>query len=170
MVEIYDNINPSNPLLIRSTNWLIGGLAQKYCIGGTILGGWQDGMVPDHPYLIRLILKNDCVETNKSLQFTLPIRDCTITGVPSDDKKLLLIPNPAIDNVNIHYELSCNSEVRLLVTHQIFTNFNYSVIPLVTQVEGEYNVDVPIQTFYAGLNVVILQVDGAIYTSTFIKQ
>jgi hypothetical protein len=168
-IEIFDNLNPSSPSLIRSTNWL-SGLARKYCIGGPLWGSWQDGMIPNHPYLIKLNVKNDCSETNKFFPFILPTRDCTIIGVPNEDKKLSLSPNPSSDNIIIHYELEEAAEVRILVTHQLYSSFNYTVTSLMTQNQGIYNVNVPIGSFYPGLNIIILQVDGMIFTETFIKQ
>lgn len=168
-IEIYDNIHPSSPSLIHTTNWL-SGLAKKYCISGPLLGNWQDGMLPDHPYLIKLVVKNDCSETDKSYPFILPVRDCTIVGVPNEDYKISLSPNPASDYLIIHYELEETAEVRILVTHPMYTSFNYAVTSLMSQNQGIYNVNVPIESFYPGLNVIIFEVGGIILTKTFIKQ
>ncbi|MBK9220611.1 MAG: hypothetical protein IPO78_13130 [Saprospiraceae bacterium] len=169
-IEIYDNINPTNPILIKTTHWL-SGLAQKYCITGNLQSGWQDDMQSNHPYLIKLIVKNDCSENEKSEPFSLPIRDCTITGDhPNNELKFAISPNPATDNLTIQYELNEESQVKILLTHQLFNNFNYTVSPSCFQSQGEYTINIPLQSVYPGINVILFMVNDKIYTSSFIKQ
>lgn len=172
-VEIYDYQNPSNPVLIKSTNWITG-TAKKYCIGGlSLYGSWQNGMQANHPYLIKLIVQNECDESAFSYPFTLPVKDCHITSTPDTVRKdyfLSVSPNPASNEITIHYELEDSHNTRILITHPLYNNYSYNVKSFGAQDVGTYNLTSQIQDLNTGLNVVVLQVDGIIFTEAFIKQ
>ncbi len=148
-IEIYNNSNPTNPILLKTVGWLSRG-AKRFCIGGTNLSNtWQDGMLPGVPYLIKLIVKNDCGEDVNSYPFILPNRTCSVSG-PSSDKKfeLRVSPNPAFNNAVIHYELDNSYETKVMVSHPLFSSFNYVASPLQIQELGNYDISIPVSSFF----------------------
>lgn len=173
-IEVYDNLNPSNPILIRSTNF-INGLAKKYCISGSFLSSqWQDGMQPNHPYLIKLTVKNDCCETSKSFPFVLPTRNCTIDpDYPRTEpfKFFNLSPNPANDYINIEYQLEEAAQVSIQLIGALGFYNSINVVNNENQLTGtNYSYNVNIQSLPLGVNSIVVQGGNYLYSYQFIKQ
>jgi len=168
-VEIYE-ITSSGDVLITSTTWLTGP-AQLYCIktkkdkDGEF--DWLGGFKPNTNYRAVLSVENNCAEINTSeLVFTTPPTNCNTILASGIE----ISPNPVYSNLTVNYTIYETSYIHILSAHSIQGKYNWDFELSPTKPAGTYTLNQNVNSWYPGINYVVIQIDDQVYSAAIFKQ
>jgi len=148
----------------------------KYCITPRINKWgrpyWPNGFETGETYTIKLKVYNECGDFHEDeLTFTLP-SPCGII-VQDDDIKFefsKISPNPAINSVNIDFNLKSAGQLKIYGVHSTSGNFYGLINKTVFPLQGNQSLSLDISRWHSGVNSLIFEFEEEIYIESLIKR
>ena len=118
-------------------------------------------------YRAILSVENNCAEQSATeLVFSTPETNCN-TLVASH---IEVFPSPVFANLNINYTIYKTSYIHILSAHSIYGKYNNDFEFSRDKPAGSYSISEEVNTWYPGVNYVVIQVDDQVYSKAIFKQ
>ncbi len=154
----------------------IYGKAGKYCLTSRSTGKngelyWQNNLMPEVPYTLKLSVQNDCGQTEvETIDFILPPPCAGHIEVPNEIFFLKgITPNPASSFVNIELEVSGSGQLKIFGSHPTSLTSYGVIYEGYLEESFDHQVQLNISEFYPGVNTLLFEYNGQLIGENIIK-